>query len=231
MLNGDGNEIFDYSLPHPATYERSGSVYTLEYFIKGTFLTMKSIAYLNDIIGRFSLSCDILRAEAVATAELGRIDLKAFQGLNSIPRPKAYDTVDVGLDNVFWYIKLHTEALIRKSGEGNLVAYSLIESFAFNNFIDATKDKSTLSAKCRSIWNWYDARGWTIPSRKGLGMSREDAGKHSAKLNADAKKAKVIGAVEALKFLQEKINIANVARQAQVSRDTAKKYLIELGLK
>ena len=32
-------------------------------------------------------------------------------------------------------------------------------------------------------------------------------------------------------FMQEKINIANVARDAKVSRNTAKKYLIELGLK
>ncbi len=41
----------------------------------------------------------------------------------------------------------------------------------------------------------------------------------------------MIGAVKALEFLQEKINIATVSRQAQVSRDTAKKYLTELGLK
>jgi len=31
--------------------------------------------------------------------------------------------------------------------------------------------------------------------------------------------------------MKEKINIANVARDAKVSRNTAKKYLIELGYK
>ena len=121
---------------------------------------------------------------------------------------------------------------MRESGEGNLIAYSLLESFAFSRFIERTKDKSTLRAKCRSIWNWYDAREWTIPARpKGKGMSRADGAKHSAIKNAERTKAKVVGAIEALKFLQEKINIATVSRQAQVSRDTAKKYLIELGLK
>jgi ATP-dependent Zn protease len=41
----------------------------------------------------------------------------------------------------------------------------LLESFAFAHFVDRAKDKSTLKAKCRSIWNWYNDRGWTIPKR------------------------------------------------------------------
>jgi len=68
-------------------------------------------------------------------------------------------------------------------------------------------------------------------SRKGLGMSRQEGAKKAHQKKAADTKAKVIGAIEALNFLQEKINIATVSRQAQVSRDTAKKYLVELGLK
>jgi len=229
-IQGDGSEIFEYSLPLPHNYTRNGDIYTIEYAINGFFYTNKSIAYLNDILARFTLSMKVLDTEVSSTNEKG-IELSLFQGLKSIVRHKNYESVDVGQDNIFWAIKLYTEDLIRESGEGNLISYSLIESFAFVRFIDRAKDKSTLRAKCRSIWNWYDDRGWTIPKRKGLGMSRADGARIAHQKKAADTKAKVIGAIESLKFLQEKINIANVSRQAKVSRDTAKKYLIELGYK
>ena len=229
-IQGDGSEIFDYSLPHPANYTRNGNVYKLEYTLNGYFNTKESYAYLNDIIARFTLSMRVLDTNLTSTDDEG-IELSLFKGLKSIIRHKNYESVDVGGDNIFWSIKLYAEDLIKESGEGNFIAYSLLESFAFARFVDRAKDKSTLKAKCRSIWNWYDARDWTIPVREGLGMSRQEAGKHSAQKNADTTKAKVVGAVEALKFLQEKINIATVSRQAGVSRNTAKKYLVELGLK
>lgn len=229
-IQGDGSEIFDYSLPHPLKYSRNGSQYTLEYALKGYFSTKSSYEYLNDIIARFTLSMKVLNTKMESTEERG-IDLSLFKCLNSISRAKDYESVDIGQDNVFWSIKLYTESLIKQSGEGNLIAYSLIESYAMNCFIERTKDRSTLRAKCRSIWNYYDAREWTIQTRKGKGMSRADGARIAHRKKAENTKAKVVGAIEALKFLQEKINIATVSRQAQVSRDTAKKYLIELGLK
>ena len=229
-IQGDGSEIFDYSLPNPINYERNGDIYTLEYALNGFFNTKASYEYLNDIIARFTLSMTVLDTNLTSTKAKGT-DLSCFQGLKSIQRAKNYESVDVGKDNVFWSIKLYTEDLIKHSGEGNLIAYSLIESFAFARFIDRAKDRSTLKAKCRSIWNWYDARDWTIPTRQGAGMSRSEAGINAGAKNAERTKAKVIGAIKALEFLQQKINIATVSRQAKVSRDTAKKYLIELGLK
>ena len=225
---GDGSEIFEYSLPLPHYYTRNGDTYTIEYTINGFFHTNKSVAYLNDILARFTLSMKVLSTQVTCSEDEG-IELSFFQGLKSVIRHKNYESVDVGQDNIFWAIKLYTEDLIREYGEGNEVAYSLIESFAFALFIDRAKDKSTLKAKCRSIWNWYDERGWVIPTRKGLGMSRQEAGINAAKKNAEKTKAKVQKAIAGLKFMQEKINIANVARDAGVSRDTAKKYLIELG--
>jgi len=229
-IQGDGSEIFDYSLPLPHNYSRRGNIYTIEYTVNGFFHTNKSIAYLNDILARFTLSMKVLDTRVTSSEDEG-IELSYFQGLKSVVRHKNYESVDVGQDNIFWAIKLYTEDLIRESGEGNLISYSLIESFAFARFVDRAKDKSTLKAKCRSIWNWYDELGWTIPKRKGLGMSRADGARIAHQKKAADTKAKVIGAIESLKFLQEKINIANVSRQAQVSRDTAKKYLIELGYK
>jgi len=219
-------------LPLPQNYSRKSGIYTIEYIINGFFNTIKSVAYLNDILARFTLSMTVIaiNTKTISSKNDG-IELSYFQGLKSIVRHKDYERVDVGQDNIFWSIKLYTEDLIREYGEGKEVAYCLIESFAFARFIDRAKDKSTLRAKCRSIWNWYDTRNWTIPKRKGIGMSRKEAGINAAKKNAEKKKEKVQKAIAGLEFMQEKINIANVARDAGVSRDTAKKYLIELGYK
>ena len=56
----------------------------------------------------------------------------------------------------------------------------------------------------------------------------EGAIKAHTKLAKDTK-AKVKRAVEGLKFLQLKINVSTVSRQAGVSRVTARKYMHELG--
>ena len=228
-LKGDGEELFEYDLPFPISYTRqSKDIYRVSFAIKGTFNTIQGIRYLNDILARFTLSFEVLCTYKSFTSYEG-VELSRFKGLKSISKYKDYEKVDNGQDNIFWSIKLYTEALIKESD--GLVAYSLLESFAFDRFIDRAKDKSTLKAKCRSIWNWYDEREWTIPTRKGLGMSRADGARIAHRKKAANTKAKVIGAIKALEFLQEKLSIANVSRQAQVSRDTAKKYLIELGLK
>lgn len=233
-IEGDGSELFDYSLPHPLSYSRNGNKYTLIYALNGYFNTKSSYDYLNDIIARFTLSMRVLDTNISSTHESG-IELSLFRGLKSIQRSKNYESVDVGQDNIFWAIKLYLEALIKESGEGNMIAYSLIESFAFSRFIDRAKDKSTLRAKCRRIWNWYDEREWTILTRarkltdKELIMTRSENAKKVAQIKAKKTRDKIQKAIAGLQFMQEKINIANVARDAGVSRNTAKKYLIELG--
>lgn len=228
-IQGDGSEIFDYNLPTPDNYSRNDNIYTLEYLLNGFFHTTKGINHLNDILARFTLSMRVknIQTSFVSKNVHGGYRLEHFRGLKSIARAKNYEKVDCGQDNLFWSIKLYTEALI-KEYEG-FVPYSLIESFAFDRFVDRAKDKSTLKAKCRSIWNWYDARDWTIPTRKGLGMSRTENAKRVSERKAEATKKAVQKAIAGLEFMQEKINIANVARDAKVSRNTAKKYLIELG--
>ena len=234
-IRGDGSEILDYSLPHPHDYHRNGDIYTVKYAINGFFNTSKGIAYLNDILARFTLSMTVLDIK-ITSSSTGGLELSKFQGLKSIIPAKNYEKVDCGLDNVFWSIKLHTEALIKRYGEGKLIAYSLIESYAISNFEDTAKDKSTLKAKCRSIWNWYDNRNWTIPQRtrhltdKEQLMTRQENAKKLSITKAEKTKAKVQKAIAGLEFMQEKVNIANVARDARVSRNTAKKYMLELGI-
>ena len=170
-IQGDGSELFDYNLPQPHNYIRTSlDYYTIEYYLHGDFYcTNKAGAYLNDILARFTLSMSVSEAKAnivrgyIKQKPLKLYDNNQFNSLRSIAKFKYRETVDINHDNVFWAIKLYTEDCIKESG--GMVAYSLLESFAFAHFIDRAKDKSTLKAKCRSIWNWYDERDWTIPKR------------------------------------------------------------------
>ncbi len=230
-IQGDGSEIFEYSLPLPHGYTRNGDIYTIEYIVNGFFHTNKSIAYLNDILARFTLSMKVLDTRVTSSEDEG-IELSYFQCLKSIKRANDYEKGDRGEDNIFWSIKLYTEDLIRESGEGNLISYFLIESFAFARFIDRAKDKSTLKAKCRSIWNWYDERGWTIP-RKGLGMSRQEGAKKAREKRMADTKRKILSIVTGMfkddyKTKSGRWNISKIAKDSETSRNSVMKYLKEI---
>ncbi len=231
-IEGDGSEIFDYSLPLPHNYTRNGNKYTIEYTINGFFHTKRGIAYLNDILARFTLSMKVLNTQVTSSEDDG-IDLSYFRGLKSIKRANDYEKGDRGEDNIFWSIKLYLEDLIKESGEGNLIAYSLIESFAFARFIDRAKDKSTLRAKCRSIWEWYDEQNWTIPKRKGLGMSRQEGAKKAREKRMADTKRKILSIVTGMfkdeyKSKSGKWNISKIAEDSGTSRNSVMKYLKEM---
>jgi len=68
-------------------------------------------------------------------------------------------------------------------------------------------------------------------NKEEIMATRSENAQKIAEQKAKKTKAKVQKAIAGLEFMQEKINIANVVRDAKVSRDTAKKYLIELGYK
>ena len=239
-IEGDGSEIFDYSLPLPHNYYRNGNIYAIEYIINGFFTTNKGIAYLNDILARFTLSMQVLKTEVTSSEDDG-IELSYFQGLKSVVRHKNYESVDVGQDNIFWAIKLYAEDLIKESGEGNLIAYSLIKSFAFARFVDRAKDKSTLKAKCRSIWNWYNERNWDIPKRyerdrkqyyQETKMTRSEHMKNVKKKQEEANRAKVINAITGLMADEYKKksgtwHIGSICLATNLSHNTVKKYIKE----
>jgi len=231
-IQGDGSEIFDYSLPLPHNYTRNDDKYTIEYTINGFFHTKRGIAYLNDILARFTLSMKVLSTQTTSSEDEG-IELSCFKSLKSVIRHTDYERVDVGQDNIFWSIKLYLEDLIRESGEGNLIAYSLIESFAFARFIDRAKDKSTLKAKCRSIWEWYDERDWTIPKRKGLGMSRQEGAKKAREKRMADTKRKILSIVTGMfkddyKSKSGTWNVSKIAKDSGTSRNSVMKYLKEM---
>jgi len=56
--------------------------------------------------------------------------------------------------------------------EMGFVPYQLLEEFAYKNFYE--HEKSTLRAKCRSIWDWYNSRDWTIPVNKRERKTKND---------------------------------------------------------
>ena len=240
-IRGDGIELFDYNLPLPHEYTRNPlnpDVYTIYYNIKGYFHTSKAFSYLNDVLARFMLSMRVLHTEVARTDKQG-IELSSFGNLKSIVREqRTYAHLSNCQDDVFWAIKLHTEALIKEFGEQE-VPYSVLEDFAFNNFVGSVKDKSTLKAKCRSIHNWYNARGWTIPERKKrltqgeLKMSRQEGARKARQKLIAQTKTKVISLVTGL-YAHEyvtntgKWNISKIAKDSNTNRRTASKYAQEI---
>ena len=74
--------------------------------------------------------------------------------------------------------------------------YDELESFAISNFIEEAKDRSTLKAKCKNIFNWYLERNFEltqtvyIKKDKDLVMAtrQEHAKRIHTKLANDTKK-------------------------------------------
>jgi len=246
-IQGDGSEIFDYSLPQPHNYIRTAlDRYTIEYYLHGDFFcTNKAGAYLNDILARFTLTMNVIKAAAKINKEVNNhkpLELYAnnqFNGLRSIEKFKYKETVDINKDNVFWAIKLYTEDLTKKSS--GMVAYSLLESFAFAHFVERAKDKSTLKAKCRSIWNWYDERDWIIPKRydrtleQYLEETKMTRTENMHKINADKvdkNYKKVVNLLTGLfnepyKKKNGAWHILKIAEELSMSRNTVSKYIKE----
>jgi hypothetical protein len=242
LCGSKGVEWQDIGLPQPNYLLHSNKGIYIAWKIKGFFGTAKSREYLNDIIARFVITFKEYMPKRLnyspnfkqenAHINLKNVyDLKEFQNLNSLywAKNKAQKAAQKSgeIDKIFWAIKLYIEARIRQQGEGIPVAYTELESWAFTTFwVDErrAKDKSTLKAKCRSVWNWYSERNWTI-TRKEWEMTRSERAKANAKLKAIRAENKVKTAIESLKFLGEKITVRSVAKQAGVAKATAEKYL------
>lgn len=230
--DGDAAEIFEHNLPTPHYFDRKNdAIYALGWLISGYFGTGKGLEYLYDIIARILLSMPVVeRIEIEPETEQEPIRLQQLQNTISLPAKmrKKIDTANRYQDAVFWAIKLQAERLIRTLG--GWFPYQELEHWAFSVFEAPgdVKDRSTLRAKCRSVWYWYEKRDFKIPERRNFTMSRAEAGRSSAAKKAEQTKAKVIAAVAALEFLQEKVNATNIAKQAGIHRETAAKYLKKL---
>lgn len=235
-IKSDGSELYDYKLPLPHAYERkitnyhdSFDIMSITYIIDGFFSTPKGKKYFADIIARFCISMNVLnyKYERVNTA-VGGYKLALFGNLESMPSPLEDNRSDGSRDETFYKIKWYVESLIKGKDSGAIVPYYLLEDFCLHNF--PSKEKSTLNAKCRSIWNWYNDRDWVIPrgryvKKTGSAQTRVKNALASAKKNADKNKVLVLEAVDVIQSQNLIMDIDNICSLANVSNKTVLKYV------
>ena len=179
LWDAQGDEFLEYNLPLPNYLLHAQKGVFIGWLINGYPGTAKSREYFNDIIARFIIAYKQNKPERLPYKPVEQREahlnakhtweLKNFQNLPSLywlNKKKIWTAESVGtIDQVFWAIKIYTEELIKEFGEGTPVPYEMLQEYAFNNFFDR-KDKSTLRAKCRNIWNWYNERDWKMTRRE-----------------------------------------------------------------
>lgn len=250
-----GMEWIDYGLPQPAFISNRNAPFgiVIGWILKGVFATRKQQEFYADIVARTILTLKNHSPERMSYYPIYRgmehihleakVEAKEFaRSLKSlywekekrgIKVLKKADTV--GNDAVFWAIKWWTEDYIRQ--HGGPIPYSTLEAWAFTTFSigegQDVKDRSTLRAKCRSVWNWYSDRGWTIPNRRKGMLTREEHAKELAKKKEEhtiRKLTSLLTGLYAKEYYKKngKINISKLAKDAGISRTTAYKHLPQI---
>ena len=235
---GDLSELWEYNLPTPHEYERQDYAYKISWYVDGVFWTMRGIEFANDILSRFAITfrTDFQTIKTISKKE-NTTKLKYFQNLRSIkkslfnPNTYKYD------DSVFWGLKLWVEYQIKEGA--NFISYDSLESYAFSHYIDIAKDRSTLRAKCRNIWYWYDSKDWkstlrqkSTKSKEEILMTRKENMTKVAKERGEATRRLILNALSGLYASEYKKkngdwNIAKIAKELKVSRNSVYKYIQE----
>jgi len=245
-MHGNGTEWIDYDLPPPSVLKHVNTGIFIGWALDGYFGTNKGETYLNDIIARYLITFKDQKAQRLpykpqeqlldskTHLDYTKHKLREFQGLKSIVRAASVaQRADTKKDHVFYAIKFFCEDLIIQQG---FPTYSQLLEFAQQNF--EHKENSTLKAKCRSIFNWYEARDFTIPKKKiyenlnnyweSTKMTRIENMKQMNKERNETSKAKVLGAITELKHLNKKITGNAIARITKQNVKTARKWLKEI---
>lgn len=225
----------------------------IAYALDGYFGTNSNTAYLNDIIARFLITlreCKPTRvtlpqrptaslSSSLTSTYLPKIyKLRELQALKSLANKKLpRSSADKFEDFTFWAIKFHCEDLIKSQG---IPAADQLIDFAYTNF--EGKEHSTLKAKCRSVWNYYEQRNWNIPipyTKKPKDEVMATRLEHIEQVNKNRiiKNQNKIKAVLDDIFLQEDIKFKNgkykataIAKITKIDKRTVSKYLKEFDL-
>ena len=244
-IMGDISHLFGNEVPYPNSHYYSNEYSRMVYcwFIDGFFHTQKNVRFINDIIARFKITadCQLHSFKSVTVDNINPIKLKAFQGLKSLANDRLKDlnvNTYINSDYVYTCIVLQAEKYIKING---LIDYSVLEAWAFENFIDKCKDKSTLKAKCRNCWNWYFDRNWAlyhtvrIKKDKELVMAtRQEHARNMARKKEIENKNKIKNAVTGLfandlfKKKNGSWNSIKIAEYLKIDSRTVRKYLAEL---
>ncbi len=140
-------------------------------------------------------------------------------------------------DFTFWAIKFYCEDLIKS--QGIPTADQLID-FALSNF--ENKSHSTLKAKCRSVWNYYERKDWQLPKTyqkksKEIVMATRQENIKKVHENTAIKNRNKIKAIlddiflqNDIKFKNGKYRIGKIAELTNLTRQSVSKYLKEFDL-
>ena len=247
-INGIGDEWIEYDLPIPTFHKHVNKGYQIAWAIDGYFGTPKGQEFLNDVLARFLISFKSENIERLSYRpplddKTAKIYAKVYKlrefskQLKSLPVkryiPKRADSFE---DFTFWAIKLYAEDLIRQSG---LIVYERLESWALSQF--ESKERSTIRAKCRSVWRWYEERDFQLSRkyenkeqyRRETMASRSE---HIIKLNkerGEANKRAVINLMTGLfagdyRKKTGSWNVSKIAKQLKMSRNTVAKIIKEI---
>ena len=249
-INGIGDEWIEYDLPIPTFHKHVHKGYQIAWAIDGYFGTKEGQAFLNDVLARFLISFKSENIERLSYRpplddQTAKIYAKVYKlrefsiQLKSLPVkryiPKRADSFE---DFTFWAIKLYAEDLIRQSG---LIAYERLESWALSQF--ESKERSTIRAKCRSVWRWYEERDFDIsarynhkPQNQYLEETMASRSEHMKKLNqkkAELNKRAVINIMTGLfaddyKKKSGAWHISKIAKALGIHRETVSKIIKEI---
>jgi hypothetical protein len=230
---GDLYELFEFGLPYPHIYKRSGDNYIIEWYLDGVFFTKSGIDYINDTLARLLVSFEKITYSTAKTInknnDYATIKLKSFAMLNSLKKAEFNPNSTKYEDSIFWSLKLFVEFYIRENG---FVPFSTLENYAFNHFVDLAKDRGTLKAKCRNIWNYYDARNWETqfqnnyikkPKEEVMATRSENAKLTNEKRKKETE-AKIKSAIVYLNEKEEKLTAKKIADYTKLNKNTLTKY-------
>lgn len=245
-ISGNGTEFLDYDLPIPTYQKHTNNGYYIAWGLNGYFGTKKGSEFLKDIKIRFinTFKAEICPFRPKLDNQDAKVFLKAYelkefsQRLKSIKEISNFNlTMTHYKDEVFWKIKIYAEIRIEENG---IVAYEDLLFFAESHCLEQVKDYSTLKAKCRSIWHWYNARDYELTRKKSsktkeeIKMTRQEIAKLNTQNTIKNSKNKITVAINALKKENKlykkngKPNITNIAELSEMSRFTVRKYIEEL---
>jgi len=241
-LNGSTSDFLEHDLPMPSYLKKINQGYLIGWQIDGYFGTEHGRKFLNDIIARFTITFADKKIERLPyaptlddsnahvnnyTYKLNRFSstLKSIKSKKFIPsRAENFD------DIVFWAIKFHAEDLIT---EYSILSFEQLEDFAMTQFIH--KERSTIRAKCRSIWNYYEKRDFklnrkkTTKTKEELFMSRQEHIKKVHKERAINTKAVIESLITGMyKKKNGTWNAVLISKATKITDKTVRKYLKEI---